>query len=251
MNNDTMYAGLDPRQIEREEQLVSAVSTTLVRRREALRVQVPVEVERSIRMALAEQRASSSRPWYGSILDLLLRPAFQVGTAAAVLLIVMSILYLGQRPPTLPGELTTAALVAFPGVHSGQTKLHIESSDKAQISTFLHDNGIQHQIFYPEVDAELAGANIFLVNDLPCAELVYKTAGHTIALLQVDQSNITGQRVSMDPVVADDVQHSKWHWAATSENGTLFVWKSNSIMCTVVSDLQIDEVSSLFRLEAL
>ncbi|MBM4178716.1 MAG: hypothetical protein FJ211_05230 [Ignavibacteria bacterium] len=251
MNNDAIYTGLDSRQVEREEQIVRAVSATLSRRRGALRLQVPVEVERSIRMALAEQQESAIRPWYSALLDMLTRPAFQVGTAATTLLIVLGILYSGQRTLSLPGELTTAALVAFPGVHSGDTKLNIESSDKGQISSFLRDNGIQHEIVYPEVDVELIGANIFLVNDLPCAELVYKTSGHTIALLQVDQSKIAVGQVQMDPVVSDDVQHSKWHWAATSDNGTLFVWKSNNIMCTVVSDLQIDEVSSLFRLETL
>jgi hypothetical protein len=92
---------------------------------------------------------------------------------------------------------------------------------------------------------------VFSVNGLPCAELVYKKAKHTIALLQVDDASIDAKRVEMDPIVAEDVEYSKWHWASTPDNGTLFVWKSNSIMCTVVSDLQIDEVSSLFKLEAL
>jgi hypothetical protein len=171
--------------------------------------------------------------------------------AAATLAVVVGLAVLVQRPDTLPRELTHAALAAFSGVHTGATKLDISSSDKAAISSYLAAHGIQHPVFYPEVDAELAGANVFSVNGLPCVELVYKTAGHTIALLQVDDASIKSKRVEMDPIVAEDVAYSKWHWASTPDNGTLFVWKSNSIMCTVVSDLQIDEVSSLFKLEAL
>lgn len=251
MNNESMSANLDPRQVEREERLMNAVSATVARRRDALRMQVPVELERSIRIAIGEAHAATDQPWYASALEWLRRPAVSFGMAAATLMIVAGVVFMTQRPEALPAEITDAALMAFPGVHTGSTKLDIQSSNKQALSAYLSEHGVGHSIFYPDVDAELVGANVFSVNGLPCAEIVYKAAGHTIALLQVDEKSLEAKRVELNAVVAEDVAHSKWHWASTEENGTLFVWKSNSIMCTVVSDLQIDEVSSLFRLEAL
>jgi len=251
MNSDFMPTDLDPRQYEREERLMQSISSTLARRRDALRIPVPVELERSIRIALGEAAAEQKQPWYAQALDWLRRPAVSFGMAAATLMIVAGVVFMSQKPEVLPAEITDAALMAFPGVHTGSTILDISSSDPKALSAYLSEHGVGHEIFYPEVEAELVGANVFSVNGLPCAEIVYKAAGHTIALLQVDEKALAAKRVELHPVVAEDVAHSKWHWASTEDNGTLFVWKSNSIMCTVVSDLQIDEVSSLFRLEAL
>jgi hypothetical protein len=251
MNSEFMPTDLDPRQLEREERIVQAVSNTLSRRRDALRLQVPVDLERSIRIALGEAASAKNQSWYADALNWLRRPAVSFGMAAATLMIVVSLVFISQKPESLPSEITDAALMAFPGVHSGSTKLDVTTSDRGALSAYLAEHGVEHEIFYPEVEAELVGANVFSVNGLPCAEIVYKAAGHTIALLQVDEKALASKRVELHPVVAEDVAHSKWHWASTADNGTLFVWKSNSIMCTVVSDLQIDEVSSLFRLEAL
>lgn len=251
MNTEFMPTELDPRQLEREQRIVRAVSNTVARRRDALRIQVPVELERSIRISLGEAAASNQQSWLAGALNWVRRPAVSFGMAAATLMIVVGLVFMTQKSETLPAEITDAALMAFPGVHTGSTKLDITSADKSTLSAYLAEHGVGHEIFYPEVEAELVGANVFSVNGLPCAEIVYKAAGHTIALLQVDEKAIASKRVELHPVVAEDVAHSKWHWASTVDNGTLFVWKSNSIMCTVVSDLQIDEVSSLFRLEAL
>lgn len=251
MDNKHVSAEADLRSMERDEQLTQAVATMLARRRDTLRLQVPVNVERSIRMAIAEYQAARQTSWLQNAIEWLKRPAVSFGMAATAAAVIIGLALSNNRSETLPREVTQAALAAFQGVHSGSVKLDIASSNKAEISNFLSHHGIAHGVFYPEVDAELVGANVFSVNGLPCAELVYKTAGHTIALLQVDDKSLEAKRVEIDSVVAGDVAYSKWHWASTPENGTLFVWKSNSIMCTVVSDLQIDEVSSLFRLEAL
>lgn len=251
MDSNHYPADFSARSHERDEELTQAVSVMLTKRRESLRLQIPVDVERSIRMAIAAEQSSPPSSWFKSVMDWIRRPAVSFSMAGAAAAVVIAIAFWGQQAQSLPGEITHAALAAFPGVHSGTTKLDISSSSPREISAYLASHGVQHSIFYPEVEAELVGANIFSVNGLPCAELVYRTAGHTIALLQVDDRSIEAKRVELDPVVAGDVAYSKWHWASTPENGTLFVWKSNSIMCTVVSDLQIDEVSSLFRLEAL
>ncbi len=251
MDNKHFPADLNARSHDRDEEITRAVSAMLMKRRSSLRLQVPVDLERSIRMAIAAEQSAPERSWVEAALEWIKRPAVSFSMAGAAAVVVIALAFFGQRVQSLPGEVTHAALAAFPGVHAGTTKLDITSSSTREISAYLASHGVQHSIFYPDVEAELVGANIFSVNGLPCAELVYKTSGHTIALLQVDDSSIDAKRVELDPVVAEDVAYSKWHWASTPENGTLFVWKSNSIMCTVVSDLQIDEVSSLFRLEAL
>jgi hypothetical protein len=226
----------------------------LAQRRSSLRIQVPVKLERSIRVAINNEYASktsANETLASRMMEWLRRPAVSFGAVAAVLVAAVAIAVLGTGPSGLSHEITHAALEVFPGVHSGSTPLDVASGDKATITAYLAEHGVQHKPFYPEVDAQLVGANVFTVNGLACAEIVYKKAGHTIALLEVDEAAVESKKVEIDSVIENDVEQSRWHWAATQENGTLFVWKSNSIMCTVVSDLQIDAVSSLFNLGAL
>lgn len=148
MNNESLHADLNPRQIDREERLIAAVRDTLGRRRDTLRLQVPVDLERSIRMALAEERSVPAKEsWVQRAIDWIRQPSVSFGMAAATLALIVGLAVLGQRSDALPRELTHAALAAFPGVHSGSTKLDIMSSDKQQISAYLASHGVQHAVF--------------------------------------------------------------------------------------------------------
>lgn len=239
--------------MQRENEIVEALGASLRKRSQALRTQVPVHVERNIRMALSElDNRPETQPWYSMFWNWLSRPsvALSLGGGVAVLLVAV-FMYNRASQSQLSTEITTAALETFHKVHRNHEPLDVTTKNPAAVKSYLRDKGFRNEVFFPEIDADLAGARVFYINEHPCVELVYHRGEHTIALLEVEDHYIEEGQVQMDSVVQQDVDQSRWHWAATEENGTLFVWKSNSIMCTVVSDLQIEQTSALFRLEAL
>ncbi|MBU3678310.1 MAG: hypothetical protein FGM32_01720 [Candidatus Kapabacteria bacterium] len=242
------------RRSQREAAMIAGIRSTLRKRSDVLRGTVPVTVERSIRMAIAAEAQRSTAPSLavrvlGAVRNTFSRPAL-AGAMVAAMAIVMVALVLFDRSSALPSNLTEAALAVHAQATSGSDAVEHRSSDRNDLRSFFSDHGVDFDVFFPTVAAKLIGGSVRTINGHPYPVLVYASQSHTISLLEVDQKSIDSKSVQMDRVAADDVAESKWHWAS-AEDKTLFVWKSNSIMCSVVSDLAVDEVSALFRLEAL
>ena len=243
------------RRTQREAALVGAARNTLRQRRDVLRGTVPVTLERSIRMAIAAEAEKSARPSLAArvvraLQQALARPALAGSIAAAVAIVVVVALTFTNRSSALPSNLTEAALAVHAQASAGPDAVDHRSSDRNDLRSFFSEHGVEFDVFFPTVAAKLVGGSVRTINGHPYPVLVYASETHTISLLEVDQQSIDKKSVQMDRVAAEDVAESKWHWAS-AEDKTLFVWKSNSIMCSVVSDLAVDEVSALFRLEAL
>lgn len=240
---------------EREARIIAATRDAVRSRRQALRMQVPVPLERSIRMAIAaEASAQTNRSFSGKLRSIFGRLVTQPRYAAAALALMAvaasALFVLSQRGNTLPSNMTEAALAAYASVASDAENIDLYSSDKNDLRAFFANQGVDFEVFFPTVAAELVGGSVRSINGRDFPVLVYRTAGRIISLLEVEQGAIDAKAVDVDRATADDVASSKWHWAS-SQDRTLFVWKSNSIMCSVVSDLAVNEVSALFSLEVL
>ena len=81
------------------------------------------------------------------------------------------------------------------------------------------------------------------------AHLVYDVGGHQIYIFEVDRPSIDANVMSMHALVDQDVRNSTWHWEERAGVGTMFVWESNNIVCSAVSDLRTEQFSALFSLE--
>ncbi|MFN9149808.1 MAG: hypothetical protein ACK6C4_00365 [Bacteroidota bacterium] len=240
---------------ERESRIITATRAAVRSRSTALRMQAPVSLERSIRMAIAaEARTQSGRSFTGKLRGMLSSFATQPRYAAAALAFIAvaasTLFVLSQRGDTLPSNMTEAALAAYANVSSDAGNIDLHSSDKNDLRAFFANHGVDLEVFFPTVAAELVGGSVRSINGRDFPVLVYRTAGRLISLLEVEQGAIDAKTVELDRATAEDVSNSKWHWAS-SQDRTLFVWKSNSIMCSVVSDLAVNEVSALFSLEVL
>lgn len=240
---------------ERESRIITATRAAVRSRRTALRMQAPVSLERSIRMAIAaEARTQSGRSFTGKLRGMFSSFATQPRYAAAALAFIAvaasTLFVLSQRGDTLPSNMTEAALAAYANVSSDAGNIDLHSSDKNDLRAFFANHGVDFEVFFPTVAAELVGGSVRSINGRDFPVLVYRTAGRLISLLEVEQGAIDAKTVELDRATAEDVSNSKWHWAS-SQDRTLFVWKSNSIMCSVVSDLAVNEVSALFSLEVL
>lgn len=239
----------------RESEIIGAVRSTLHRRRGSLRTPVPPSLERSIRMAIAAEAASSRRPSFAErfrqgLATLAARPALAGLSLAGIAAVAFLTVFVLRSSPGMPTNLTEAALAVYGQVTSSDQAVDLRSSDRQTLKAFFAERGVAFDVFFPDVDAQLVGGSVRTINGREFPVLVFAAAGHIMSLLEVDEASIGEQTVAVDRQASDDVAHSRWHWAS-SENKTLFVWKSNSIMCSVVSDLAVDEVSALFRLEAL
>lgn len=243
------------RRTQREAALIGAVRNTLRQRSDVIRGSVPVNLERSIRLAIADEAQKRARPSMverviRSVQQLLSRPALAGAMAASIAVVAILALTLANRTSALPTNLMDAALAVHAEAATGSDAVDHRSSDRNDLRTFFSDHGVGFDVFFPTVAAKLVGGSVRTINGHAYPVLVYASQSHTISLLEVDQQSIDTKSVHMGRDVAEDVAESKWHWAS-SDDKTLFVWKSNSIMCSVVSDLAVDEVSALFRLEAL
>jgi hypothetical protein len=243
------------RRVAREAEIIGALRSTLQNRRTTLRTQVPASLERSIRMAIAEEAFGNQRPSLGDRFrqawsSLAARPALAGLTLAGIAAVAFMSVFVLRSTPSLPTDLTEAAFAIYGQVTSSDEAVELRSSDRDGLRKFFAERGVTFNVFFPDVDAELIGGSVRTINGQEFPVLVFAAAGHRISLLEVDEASIGERTVTVDTQTSDDVAQSRWHWASAN-NKTLFVWKSNSVMCSVVSDLAVDEVSALFRLEAL
>jgi hypothetical protein len=218
-------------------------------------MQVPVSLERSIRMGIAAEASartdrSISGKLRGLLSSLVSQPRYALSALAVIAVAASALFVLSQRGDTLPTNMTEAALAAYANVSSDADNIDLHSSDKNDLRAFFANRGVEFEVFFPTVAAELVGGSVRSINGRDFPVLVYRAAGRIISLLEVEQGAIDAKAVDVDQATADDVSSSKWHWASSADR-TLFVWKSNSIMCSVVSDLAVNEVSALFSLEVL
>lgn len=253
----------DP-ELEREFRMVSAVRQTVRDRSTTLREQMPVELERSIRMALGkevEQQSMVEPSALERLFVLFRRPAVAVGLASIALIAVVALTIDRNEAGTASGPMTVLSASTvnlynesydnFQKIGRGEIELAMESSDINELRSFFESEGVQYDVFFPEVAAELKGGVVSDHDGQKFAHLVYGVGEHLVYIFEVDEASVARNNVAMDRTVAQDLAESRWHWEERSGVGTMFVWESNNIICSAVSDLRTQELSALFTLEKL
>lgn len=248
--------------LEREYRLLSATRRTVRDRTTALRTPIPVDLERSIRLALGREVEQASVPdsgWLDRILTWLRTPAFAISAAAVVLAVVVVLTI--DRPDATNGvaalrrqpvvNLYTASYDNFSKIRSGDLQLAKASSNADELREFFRNNGVTYDVFFPELAAELRGGVVSEHEGHRYAHLVYGAGEHLVYIFEVDEASVQEQTVAMDRTVAQDLAESRWHWEERSGVGTMFVWESNNVICSAVSDLRTQDLSALFTLEKL
>lgn len=247
---------------ERDERFDSTVSRILRERAGSVRTAVPLDVERSLRMALGAEMAKQATPQRTQgLLAWLRRPLIAVPAAVATIAVVVFIVRVSQGAQT-PRQIAVSTRGAevklqdmsytnFASIVRGDLKVVKESSKPSELNTFFKSSGVSYEVFYPEVEAELVGGVVSEHDGHHFAHLVYSVNDHLVYLFEVDQPSIDDGTVSMASLIEEDLKTGRWHWEERPGVGTLFVWKSNNVVCSAVSDLATNEFSALFNLEKL
>ncbi len=244
-----------------EYETVNAVRSLLRERADRLRMPVPADVERSIRQAIAAEQSQPRAQQRGfrnqlldhvldAVIDYLRRPAIAVAVAAVALVTVVWFAVDRSAGPA-PYRLYEASYANFQDIVGGTLKLGKRTSDPSVLASFFRDQGVAYDVFFPTLDATLEGGVVSEHHGQRYAHLVYRAGDHVIYIFEVDEPSIETNVIAMASDVADDLEQSRWHWEERSGVGTMFVWESNNIVCSAVSDLRTQDLSALFHLETL
>lgn len=247
-------------QMRRDVSLQHATRSLVRERAGRLRNQPPAHLRASISAALDAVDASpavsapaSSWSFAEAIRSLFATPALvrglvAVGSVAVIALVALVVL---REPSQVTTEVSSVAYASFGSVVDGSFPIERSSSNESELRAFFADKGVEFPVFFPQLDASLRGGSVVTINGRQCVQLVYSAGSTPIYLLETDNADITGGRVELAKEILDDVEQSRWHWEERADVGTMFVWKSNNVMCTAVSTLPTNEFSALFRLETL
>lgn len=244
--------------LRREAELINGIRSTLRVRSNKLRIAAPEALEQSIKLAIQEvvfqtPTAPAQVSFLQKVIGLVSRPLIAIPAALAMALLVTVSVMVVQRAsrPNAAFEVSTASYRNYQSVVRGDLTTKIESSDIPTLRKYFRDQGVAYPVFFPQIQAQLVGAVVSREGAKSYAHLVYKAGSHLVYLLEVDEESLADGSVAIDDAVAGDVALSRWHWEEKTGIGTLFVWKSNSIMCSAVSDLPTQEFSALFSLDTL
>ncbi len=239
---------------EREQQIDDAVARMLQARRASLRVSVPIDVERRIRLALVEPRAATPPSTgrenvFSALIAWFKRPIVLIPASLAVLAFIT--FAVSQNSSATPLDLHSVAYANFTSVVKGDLTLAKNTSDTIALRAFFAKAGVEYPVFFPSMKAKLKGGVVSNDNGHAYAHLVYGIGDHLVYLFEADQASIDSRVAALDTVITNNLSTGKWHWEERPGTGTLFVWKSNNIVCLAVSDLRTQDMSALFTLEAL
>lgn len=248
------------RPLQRDVALQSATRNLVRNRTAMLRQQAPESLLHAIRAGLDEADASpaktQSRRTAWSLGDAwkslwaspkYVRGLVAMGTVAVVVFVALLLV----KTPTASPELSSLAYEQFTKLSAEAFPVDMASSDPTSLRSYFASRGVEYDVFFPEVHATLRGGSVVTINGRKCAQLVYTAGSKYMYLVEVDDTDIQSGAVQLDEQIAEDVALSRWHWEERSDVGTMFVWKSNNVMCTAVSDMPTSEFSALFRLETL
>lgn len=249
-----------PGSIRNDVRLLSATRAAVRDRALQLRNEPPAALKRAVLDGLDGIDAASPVPerirpsW--SLADawrnLVASPRYVQGLVALGSVVVIAITALVLTPSgTGSNELSTLAYQQFATVSSGAFALDVSSADQAALQSYFVSHGVKFDVFFPGVHATLLGGSVVDVDGTKCAQLVYAAGSKRVYLLETDNNTIVDGSVTLDKGIAEDVAQSRWHWEERADIGTMFVWKSNNVMCTAVSDMPTNEFSALFQLETL
>ena len=250
-----------------------AVRDTVRDRSNALRVDVPIALRQAIAEGIAREMAAASEPVAERPLRepnktvarpsrLLRRPTFAIpviliSIVAGIAAVWSYRTFMATPPPdvvtssVIPIDLHSKTYENWNAVVKGQITLAQVTSDTVALKEFFRKEGVQYDVFFPEIDAVLQGGVVSVDNGRKFAHLVYASEGHLVYIFEVDTRSFEDKTMSLPLAVAENVKQSKWHWEERDGVGTMFVWKSNNVVCSAVSDLPTRDFSALFRLEAL
>jgi anti-sigma factor RsiW len=235
----------------------SALVRMLHARRATLRENVPADVERRIRMALANEVGAPTSVWQ-NFFAAVIRPIVAIPVLAASIAAGVFLVMQQRSTPDVATvvrsplvNLHEQAYENFASIVRGELTVAVASDSKHELESWFRNNGVQYEVQFPDMSATLVGGVVSTHEHKKFAHLVYSVGSHIVYMFEVDQASLASGEVALEHGIADRLEQGRWHWEERQDTGTLFVWKSNNVVCAAVSGLRTDELSALFNLNVL
>ncbi len=215
-----------------------ALRQLLRERRMHLRYAPPPELLYSVRRAIAPS------PWvrYRSRL---------IPAAVAVALACVGLLwYLASPPSPTPPCFMTALLTSLDRLQHGRLPLE-PLRDTAAIRSFLAQQGVPSSLVFPYVEEEapLVGIALHSLDRYRLPLLVYKAKNGWLLFAEAPEEDFHRGRLWLDPTIWQTVAHNAWYWGCPGQPHTCAFWKTQTMVCGLVSTLSPQQVKQLLNLE--
>jgi hypothetical protein len=249
----------------------TATKNILINRKDALSIHAPLDVQMAIQRNLANEKTMNSEKHsskfeqifynaYNVMLRIFLKPviAFPLG-------IIIGISgYLLYNQSTIDSEnisyinithngndnLCFQAYNNFHSLEQGNLPLQMLTNNKDELSIFFKEKGVNYPVFYPDIDAELQGGVVSDYKGVKLAHFVFKVGDKFVYMYEVPNQMIDNHNLQIHPKAIEIVNKADWYWEKEKgSNNTMVLWRIKSNMCSIVTNLRMDQLSALIHVK--
>lgn len=249
----------------------TATKNILINRKDALSINAPLDIQMAIQRNLANEELMNSEEHsstfkqifynaYNAILAIFLKPviAFPLG----IIIGISGYLLYNQAPNNSDAfsyvnithngndNLCFQAYNNFHSLEQGNLSLQKVTQNKEELSRFFKEKGVNYPVFYPEIDAELQGGVVSEYKGVKLAHFVFKAGDKFVYMYEVPNQMIDNHNLNINPKAIEIVNKADWYWEKEKgSNNTMVLWRLKSNMCSIVTNLRIDQLSALIHVK--
>ena len=249
----------------------TATKNIFINRKDALSIHAPLDVQMAVQRILANEQSLNTAEHsskieqtfynvYNVILKIFLKPviAFPLG-------IIIGISgYLLYNQSSVDSEIFSYVNIThngndnlcfqaynnFHSLENGNLPLQMLTNNKDELSKFFKEKGVNYPVFYPDIDAELQGGVVSEYKGVKLAHFVFKVGDKFVYMYEVPNQMIDNHNLQINPKAIEIVNKADWYWEKEKgSNNTMVLWRIKSNMCSIVTNLRMDQLSALIHVK--
>ena len=249
----------------------TATKNIFINRKDALSIHAPLDVQMAVQKILANEQSLNTAEHsskieqtfynvYNVILKIFLKPviAFPLG-------IIIGISgYLLYNQSSVDSEIFSYVNIThngndnlcfqaynnFHSLENGNLPLQMLTNNKDELSKFFKEKGVNYPVFYPDIDAELQGGVVSEYKGVKLAHFVFKVGDKFVYMYEVPNQMIDNHNLQINPKAIEIVNKADWYWEKEKgSNNTMVLWRIKSNMCSIVTNLRMDQLSALIHVK--
>jgi|GEM_PF-3495749 len=141
------------------------------------------------------------------------------------------------------------SLVNYNLLNTGSASLALKTNNIDELRSYFKSKNLNFDVELPIIDGEFQGATVCEGTSHKIVTVVYKTKDNK--LIAMSEMKMEGDKTPL-PVnddVKSTVKQGGWYWQKVNNNTSLVAWKKNDVLCTVVSDIPVEQLAKLFSWE--
>lgn len=249
----------------------TATKNIFINRKDALSIHAPLDVQMAVQRILDNEQSLNTAEHsskieqtfynvYNVILKIFLKPviAFPLG-------IIIGISgYLLYNQSSVDSEIFSYVNIThngndnlcfqaynnFHSLENGNLPLQMLTNNKDELSKFFKEKGVNYPVFYPDIDAELQGGVVSEYKGVKLAHFVFKVGDKFVYMYEVPNQMIDNHNLQINPKAIEIVNKADWYWEKEKgSNNTMVLWRIKSNMCSIVTNLRMDQLSALIHVK--